>query len=381
MADYRRIQDAKDALIAALYAKQSVSAEDAFPVLSDASGYLLVNMTVGTITISTTASTITNAVGNPVNVSLTSTLVTVSLNTTKVTVDNTVTVTQSSTLRTVALSPTVVTIQSAGGVNVNVATATLGTVTISGSVNVATATLGTVTVALSPTVVTVQNSAAGFNVNVATATLGTVTTSLSSTIVTVQNSAAGFNINVATATLGTVTISGSVNVATATLGTVTVSLSNTLVTVNLTPTFVTVGIVSGQTALLAGVGATGAAVLRTVEANDAGRTLTTASGTLSATNGTITLVPTNKAKIYAISLTTTSATELICILHSGGTGMVSSNELWRATLMAPAGANSGLNLAVTPPAYLFASRSGTAVSLSMNTATLVHYSVSYFDEA
>lgn len=380
MGDPRRLFDAKDVAAAALYAKQVTGdLADCYPILGDASGYLLVNMTVGTISLSSTATVITNAAGNGANVTLTSTLVTASLNTTKVTVDNTVTVTQSSTLRTVALSPSVVTIQAASGVNVNVATATLGTVTISGSVNVATATLGTVTVALSPTVVTVQNSAAGFNVNVATATLGTVTTSLSSTIVTVQNSAAGFNVNVATATLGTVTISGSVNVATATLGTVTVSLSNTLVTVNLTPTFVTVGLISGQTAVAAGVGATGATVLRTVEANDAGRTLTTGTGSLSATNGAITLTPTNRAKVYAISLTTTAATELICIFNSGG--VANGVELWRATLMAPAGANSGLNLAVTPPAYLFASRSGTAVSLSMNTATLVHYSVSYFDEA
>ena len=49
--------------------------------------------------------------------------------------------------------------------------------------------------------------------------------------------------------------------------------------------------------------------------------------------------------------------------------------------MAPGGANAGLNLAVSPPNFLFQSRSGTAVSLSLNTATLIHYSVAYFDEA
>ena len=67
------------------------------------------------------------------------------------------------------------------------------------------------------------------------------------------------------------------------------------------------------------------------------------------------------------------------MLNSGG--VANGLELWRATLMAPAGASAGLNLAVAPPNFLFASRSGTAVSLSLNTATLIHYSISYFDEA
>src|SRR3990167_8609493 len=83
-------------------------------------------------------------------------------------------------------------VSNAAPLNVAVASATLGTVTISGNVNVATATLGTVTVSLSSTKVTIDNTP--INVNVATATLGTVTV--------------GGNINVATATLGTVSIIG-----------------------------------------------------------------------------------------------------------------------------------------------------------------------------
>ena len=110
-----------------------------------------------------------------------------------------------------------------------------------------------------------------------------------------------------------------------------------------------------------------------------GRTLTGSTGSLTATNGTISSTPSNRIKVYAISLTTTSASEVIAVFNSGG--VANGLELWRATLMAPAGANSGLNLAVTPPAFLFASRSGTAVSLSLSSAVLVHYSISYFEEA
>ena len=106
-----------------------------------------------------------------------------------------------------------------------------------------------------------------------------------------------------------------------------------------------------------------------------GRTLTGSTGSFSSTNSVISLTPSNKIKVYAFSLTTTSATEIICVFHSGGL------ELWRDTLMAPVGASAGANLAVSPPGFLFSSRSGTAVSLSLSTAVLVHYSVSYFDEA
>jgi len=69
---------------------------------------------------------------------------------------------------------------------------------------------------------------------------------------------------------------------------------------------------------------------------------------------------------------------VICVFNSGG--VANGLELWRDTLMAPAGASAGANLSVSPPNFLFASRSGTAVSLSLSTAVLVHYSISYFDE-
>ena len=198
--DPRRIADSKDAWVTALYAKTvgSTANDGVLPLVIDANGYLCINMTVGTVSLSTTAVTITNAAGNPANVALTSTAVTA-------------------------------------------------------------------------------------------------------------------------------------------------SLANSGVTVSI------------------------------------GRTLTGSTGSLTATNGTISITPSNKAKVYAFSLTTTSATEVTCIFHSGS--VANGLELWRCTLMAPSGANSGANLAVSPPGFLFASRSGTAVSLSLSSAVLVHWSISYFDEA
>ena len=269
MADPRRLFQSKDVEAACLYAKKvtETAGEDASPLIIDASGYLLINMTVGTVTLSGTASTINNAVGNPANVSLTNTKVT---------------------------------IESSGGFSVNVATATLGTVTITGNVNIATATLGTVTVALSSTVVTVAN------------------------------------------TLSTVTI------------------------------------IAGQSTVAGGIGATGATVQRVVLANDQGRTLTASSGTLSATQVTLVLAGSNKTKVYAFSLTTTSTTGVICsFMH----GSQSGPELWRVLLQAPSGANSGANLAVTPPGYLFATPSAGNLILFLSAAVRVDFSVAYYDEA
>lgn len=259
MADVKRLFDGVDMQGAILYAKRAAGdTQDAYPVLvdtngalvisgniqvaasgtlvtvdnivRDAAGNLCVNMTVGTVSLATTGTTITNAAGNPANVALTSTVVSVTL--------------------PPALSTTASTINNAAGNPVNV--------------------------------------------TVVSTTAGTVTNSVS-----------------------------------------------------------TIPIV--------------------------GRTLTGSTGSLTATNGTISLTPTNRAKVYAISLTTTSASQVIAIIHSGS--VANGLELWRATLMAPAGANSGLNLSVAPPNFLFASRSGTAVSLSLSSAVLVHYSISYFDEA
>lgn len=428
MADPRRLYDAKDMEGAILYAKQLASSEDAYPLLIDSNGYLLMNMTVGTISISNTSSTINNAVVNPVNVSLTNTAVTVagqvSLNTTAV---------------TASLSSTLVTVAPQAGVDFNndsvgasgsatPASATqvggfdtsanlrafrvidtdsgagseyhlgvnLRKIASGGSVEAGTASdpfvtslnstvvtshispsASVVTVHISPSasVVTVKSAVAGFNVNVATATLGTVTVALSSTVVTVKSEVAGFNVNVATATLGTVTTSLSSTIVTAQI-----SATSSVVTAHLSPTTtrVSVTMITGQTAVDGNVGAVSAATQRFVVANDTGRTMTGATGTISATWTSI-FTPTNKAKVYAFSFTTTSASEVTVIVADGV--FANSKEQWRCTLMAPAGASAGANLAVQTPGYLFSSRSASAITISLSTAALVHYTLRFFDEA
>lgn len=165
MPDPRRLFDAKDIEAAALYANQVGSgAEDFYPLKVDANGYLLISLTVGSVSLSSTESTINNAVGNPVNVSLTSTKVTIESTGLNVTPTTT-----ASTITNAAANPVPVT------GNVNIATATLGTVTITGTVTPST-TASTITNAVgNPVNVSLTNTA----VTVA----GSV--SLSSTIVTI----------------------------------------------------------------------------------------------------------------------------------------------------------------------------------------------------
>ena len=254
--DPRRIADQKDAWVTALYAKTvgETADDDVLPLIIDSNGYLLVNMTVGTITLSSTASTITNAVGNPVNVSLTSTKVTI--------------------------------------------------------------------------------ESAGLNVT-PTTTASTIT------------NAAGNPVNV--------------------------SLTNTLVTVNLSPTTVTVaGTVSlTTTAVTASLANSGVTI-------SLGRSLSSSSGTVTATQVTLVLAGSNKTKVYAFSLTTTSTTGVIAsFMH----GSQSGPELWRVLLQAPSGANSGANLAVSPPTWLFATPSAGNLILFLSTSVRVDYSIAWFDEA
>lgn len=283
-------QDTAQVVVSALQGHTTAGGGAWIDVKVNPSGELAV-----TNTPSTTAATITNAVGNPVNVSLTNTQVSVS--------------------------------NEAGVFNVNVRSATLGTVVTS----------------MSSTVVTVEHTGAAFNVNIATATLGTVTTSLASTVVSVSNQVGTpiFVTNTTTAVTVTNAVGTPVNVA----------LTATAVTASLAATGVTISI---------------------------GRTPTGSSGSISATFSTI-ITPTNRAKIYAFSFTTTSASEVTVLLCDGVYG--NAKEFWRATLMTSAGGISGANLAVSPPGYLFATRSTSAVTISLSTAVLVHYSLAFYDEA
>lgn len=136
--------------------------------------------------------------------------------------------------------------------------------------------------------------------------------------------------------------------------------------------------ISGQAGVAGGAGAVGATTQRFVAANDTGRTLTSTGGSVSSNgNNTLIAAGTNRLKIHAFSLSTSSTTAVTCIFQSGAGG----TELWRVLLQAPTGVTTGANLAVSPPAWIFATGSATLLNLNLSSGQTVHWSCSYVDEA
>jgi len=132
------------------------------------------------------------------------------------------------------------------------------------------------------------------------------------------------------------------------------------------------------TATSVGVGSSDNGTQRIVPANANGKTLLSAGGSASTSgNNTLVAAGTNKLKVYAFTLSTTSTTSVTCIFQSGASG----TELWRVVLQAPTSVSTGANLVVQPPAWLFATASATLLNLNLSAAQTVHWSVSYFDEA
>ena len=80
-------------------------------------------------------------------------------------------------------------------------------------------------------------------------------------------------------------------------------------------------------------------------------------------------------KVNAFSLTTLSTTAVTCIFKD-----TDDVELWRVVLQAPSGVNSGANLALPAPAYIFKSLSSKGIKLNLSSAQAVHWSLSYRSE-
>ena len=85
-------------------------------------------------------------------------------------------------------------------------------------------------------------------------------------------------------------------------------------------------------------------------------------------------------KIFAYSIQTTVAASIVARFVNGSAA--SQTEFWRPLVTAAAtSAPTGANLAVPPPAFIFATGTSTSLNLHLDTAALVHYSVSYIKES
>ena len=141
---------------------------------------------------------------------------------------------------------------------------------------------------------------------------------------------------------------------------------------NRTPTLIGVSSADGTTPILLEVDPNTGGVITAH-----GKTLLSLSGQVSGLgNNTLIAAGTNKLKVYAFSLTVVSTTAVTCIFQSGASG----TEIWRVKLQTPSGVAGGANLAVSPPAWLFATASATALNLNLSAAVAVDWSCSWFDE-
>lgn len=135
---------------------------------------------------------------------------------------------------------------------------------------------------------------------------------------------------------------------------------------------------NGGVAISLNAGVVDTGTRRVVQANGAGKTILSLGGSASSSgNNTIVAAGTNRLKVFAFTLSTLSTSSVTCIFQSGAGG----TELWRVVLQAPTGVSTGANLAVSPPAWLFATASATLLNLNLSSANAVNWSVSYFDEA
>ena len=99
------------------------------------------------------------------------------------------------------------------------------------------------------------------------------------------------------------------------------------------------------------------------------------------TLGTIIVAPEagRNVKVYAYSLSTTGIVPIVPTFTNGAG--VSPTEFWRVALQAISASNTGANLSIQPPGYLFATGVNTTLALKLDSGTLVHFSVSYFKES
>ncbi len=139
-----------------------------------------------------------------------------------------------------------------------------------------------------------------------------------------------------------------------------------------------VNLIVGQAGIAAGVGATGVTVPRVVQANNAGKTFVSI-GAQASSSGDNTLVAagSNRTKVYAFSVSVVTTTALTIKITDGAAGSV----LWQIIIQTPTSVSGGANLAVTPPAYLFATTAATALIMNLSGSIAVDYSLGYYDEA
>jgi hypothetical protein len=108
-----------------------------------------------------------------------------------------------------------------------------------------------------------------------------------------------------------------------------------------------------------------------------GKSIKTVSGSLTADTDVIAAVTGKRLKITAYSLISVGTNANTILFKSNGTA---GTEQWRVLLQSSTAIAAGANLAVAPPAFIFATVAGEKLTMDVNQTDAVHYSITYFDD-
>lgn len=108
-----------------------------------------------------------------------------------------------------------------------------------------------------------------------------------------------------------------------------------------------------------------------------GRTVKTVTGSTSTTATVVSAVAAKRIKVIAYSLMMVGATAVTVTFKDGAGG----SGVWTVgPLQTAASTNSGANLSVAAPSFLFATSAGVLLELAVSAAVTVTYSIAYFDD-
>ena len=106
------------------------------------------------------------------------------------------------------------------------------------------------------------------------------------------------------------------------------------------------------------------------------KSIKTVTGTVSVDTDIVAAVSSKRIKVFYVQLMSASTTSNTITFQSNA-----STALDTSVLQAPAASSVfGLNVAVTPPAFLFATVAGEKLTLDVSAAVNVTYTVGYWDD-
>lgn len=116
-----------------------------------------------------------------------------------------------------------------------------------------------------------------------------------------------------------------------------------------------------------------------VQLTSTNKSLKTVSSNLSANANVIAIVSSKRLKVYALTVVDAGVSALpnLIIFKSGGNA---GSELWRTFLQSNTNAPMGYAQSVTPPAFLFGTVAGEALTVVPNQSDNLHYSIAYWDD-